>query len=302
MKDFTFQKYIQLIQALQCRGFFFLIFEKQFEVSPGKCLILRHDVDRRPENSLEMARLEKKLGISGTYYFRVVPESYDLQIMEKIAQLGHEIGYHYEDVDLVIKNEKLKINNNEDLDGVIYLAYESFCNNLEMLRKNFDIKTICMHGSPKSKYDNKLIWTKYDYRELGISGEPYFDIDFSEVLYLTDTGRRWDGDSFSVRDKVSSRKYEVCSKKMSGDEKTKRRGDKQEVSGNLQEKFRFHSTQDIINAAEAGELPEKIMITVHPQRWTDDPVLWVKEFVWQNVKNVVKYIVVKKNGFRGLEV
>ncbi|AFN75901.1 hypothetical protein MROS_2671 [Melioribacter roseus P3M-2] len=54
-----------------------------------------------------------------------------------------------------------------------------------MLRKNFDIKTICMHSSPKSKYDNKLIWTKYDYRNLGIFGEPYFDVTFNEVAYFT---------------------------------------------------------------------------------------------------------------------
>ncbi len=85
---------------------------------------------------------------------------------------------------------------------LIDLAYESFCRNLEMLRKNFDIQTICMHGSPRSKFDNRLVRTKYDYWDLGIVGEPYFDIDFSEVLYLTDTGRRWDGDRFSVRDKV----------------------------------------------------------------------------------------------------
>ena len=59
-----------------------------------------------------------------------------------------------------------------------------------------------MHGSPMSPYDNRLLWTKYDYRDYGIIGEPYFDVDFSEVAYYTDTGRRWDGDSVSVRDKM----------------------------------------------------------------------------------------------------
>jgi hypothetical protein len=33
------------------------------------------------------------------------------------------------------------------------------------------------------------------------------------------------------------------------------------------------------------------MMTFHPQRWTDNRVLWMKEFVWQNVKNVVKRII-----------
>jgi hypothetical protein len=59
-----------------------------------------------------------------------------------------------------------------------------------------------MHGSPLSRWDSRLLWSRYDYREFGIIGEPYFDVDFDEVLYLTDTGRRWDGERFSVRDKV----------------------------------------------------------------------------------------------------
>jgi len=46
-----------------------------------------------------------------------------------------------------------------------------------------------MHGIPLSKFDNRLLWAKYDYRDFGIIAEPYFDIDFDEVLYLTDTGK-----------------------------------------------------------------------------------------------------------------
>ena len=70
----------------------------------SKTLILRHDVDRLPKNALKMAQLEYPTGIKGTYYFRIVPESYDQEIMNKIANLGNEIGYHYEDVDLIQKN------------------------------------------------------------------------------------------------------------------------------------------------------------------------------------------------------
>jgi hypothetical protein len=47
-----------------------------------------------------------------------------------------------------------------------------------------------MHGSPRSKFDNKELWSKYNYRDLGIIGEPFFDIDFDDFFYLTDTGRR----------------------------------------------------------------------------------------------------------------
>ena len=66
-------------------------------------------------------------------------------------------------------------------------------------------------------------------------------------------------------------------------------------SGSLQEKLRFRTTQDIIDAAYTGLLPDRIMITVHPQRWGDSFFPWARELVWQNFKNVVKWGVVKVN-------
>jgi hypothetical protein len=51
---------------------------------------------------------------------------------------------------------------------------------------------------------------------------------------------------------------------------------------------RYHSTFDIIEAVEGGRFPERVMMTFHPQRWTDSPVEWMRELVWQNFKNVIK--------------
>jgi len=141
------------------------------------------------------------------------------------------------------------------------LAIEDFERNLEKFRKFVPIKTICMHGSPWSKYDNRELWDVYDYRDYGIIGEPYFDVDFNEVLYLTDTGRAWNTSVGNVRDKVQSN-YN----------------------------YDFKSTFNIIRALENDELPDKIMINVHPQRWTDNPVMWTWELVSQKVKNVVKKV------------
>ena len=52
--------------------------------------------------------------------------------------------------------------------------------------------------------------------------------------------------------------------------------------------LRFHSTFDIIEAVEGGRFPERVMMTFHPQGWTDRPLPWVRELVWQNVKNLLK--------------
>lgn len=255
--DFTLSAYKELLTSLLNQGYTFQTFEK-FLVNPKpKAIVLRHDVDLLPRNSLTTAQIENNMGICGSYYFRITDKSFNVSIIKQIAALGHEIGYHYETMD--------------SCHGNIDLAYEEFKTNLNKFRQILPVSTVCMHGSPLSKYDNRKIWDKYSYRQLGIIGEPYYDVDFSSVLYLTDTGRRWDGDKVSVRDKVN-------------------------VSGEIShfDHYEMHSTYDIIKALKARKLPEKIMINVHPQRWTANYFAWLKELILQNVKNQIKRIIVRK--------
>jgi hypothetical protein len=61
----------------------------------------------------------------------------------------------------------------------------------------------------------------------------------------------------------------------------------------LSKKYSFHSTLDIINACKEDKLPDQIMMNFHPQRWSDNPVKWTQELVWQNMKNVVKAGIVR---------
>lgn len=239
--DFTLKKYRELLVALKDYGE----------------IILRHDVDLKPQNSLATAKIEHELGWKAVYYFRAVPESWDEGNIREIAALGHEIGYHYESLTTC----------NGDIDA----AYRDFCSNLEKLRDIVPVKSICMHGSPKSKWDSKDIWKKYDYHQLGVDFEPYFDVDFSKTFYLTDTGRRWDGYKVSVRDKIPVFQDEW-----------------------VRQGLVFQSTDDIICALRKNEIPTRIMITTHPQRWSDNPFDWFWEYVIQNLKNIVKRIMIKK--------
>lgn len=247
MRDFTIEKYKVLLNSLVSEKHDFQTFTA-FLIAPSKkSIILRHDVDRNPQNSLEFAKIQKQHNIKGVYYFRAVPESWNEKIIQDISGLGHEIGYHY---------ECLTITNGNLDKGIV-----DFEKNLNALRKLVPVSTICMHGSPMSKHDSKDLWKKYNYKDFGIIGEPYFDLDFNKIFYLTDTGRRWDGDKVSVRDKV-----------------------------NLGIKLSFHSTDEIILAATKDKLPEQIMFTFHPQRWHDNTILWAKELVLQNIKNVAKQL------------
>jgi len=114
MKDFTISIYKNLINTLKDQQYHFQTFGEFIENPESKVIILRHDVDKLPENSLIFAQIQHKLGIKGSYFFRIVPQSFDEKIIKKIAELGHEIGYHYEDVSLTagsMKNEKLKMKN-----------------------------------------------------------------------------------------------------------------------------------------------------------------------------------------------
>ena len=63
-----------------------------------------------------------------------------------------------------------------------------------------------------------------------------------------------------------------------------------EIKNKAKTKFdiKIKNTYDLINKIKNNELPDKIMMNVHPQRWNDEFVPWVIELVSQNVKNVVK--------------
>ena len=241
--DFTLKKYEELLDSLK---------DYEFET-----LILRHDVDLFPFNSLRTASIEAEKEMFGIYYFRAVPESWDESVIREIAAFGHEIGYHYESL--------------TTCEGNVDRAYKDFCKNLEALRKIVPVRSICMHGSPRSPYDSKDIWKKYDYKALGIESEPYLDTDFSKVFYLTDTGRRWDGYKVSVRDKIPQYQDEWTARGLT-----------------------FHSTEDVIDGLRQGVIPKGLMVTVHPQRWNSFGIAWCKELALQNVKNIVKRLIIKK--------
>ena len=249
--DFTLTKYEELGKAIVDSDCTPVSVCTYLEAQPNKCVIIRHDVDRKPKNALKMAELENSVGIISTYYFRMKEDVFRPAIIKKIADMGHEIGYHYEVMD------KAK--------GDFESAIELFGEELEKFREISEIKTICMHGNPLSKWVNKDLWKKYNFRDFGIIGEPYLSIDFTKVFYLTDTGRRWNS-KFSVKDVVGA---------------------------NSQSYEKMKSTDDVIKLINERDI-EQVSILAHPERWSDSFGAWLKELVWQNVKNVGKTILVKR--------
>jgi hypothetical protein len=190
MIDFTFRKYRLLLDSISKAGYTFQTVENFFSEPQEKTVILRHDVDSWPGNALQMAAMEAESGIMATYYFRVSPLSYNAKFITKISAMGHEIGYHYED----LTSHK----------GDFLRAGKSFERNLKLFRNFYDVRTIAMHGKPMSSWDNLDLWKKFNYTDYGIIGDPYLSIDFNKVLYLTDTGNCWDGYQYNIRDSVKN--------------------------------------------------------------------------------------------------
>jgi hypothetical protein len=182
MRDFTFRMYQRLCNAL-LEGHSLVGVRSYLKNSPGNAAIIRHDVDKKPENALVMARIEQELGINSTYYFRTVPSSFNKKIILQIHDMGHEIGYHYEVLD------KSK--------GDYSKAIDLFEHEMELFPCK--IETICMHGNPLTAWVNRDLWLHYDYKKFGIIGEAYLSFDFSTIEYYSDTGRTW-SDRYSVKD------------------------------------------------------------------------------------------------------
>ncbi len=85
MPDFTIKIYTNLLGVLRKQGYSFQTFADFLKDPADKVIVLRHDVDARKENSLRFAEIQHGLGIKGSYFFRVVPGSYDEEVIKKIA-------------------------------------------------------------------------------------------------------------------------------------------------------------------------------------------------------------------------
>lgn len=190
--DFTINKYKELCNAISNSGYIPLTVNDYLSKShPDKFIILRHDVDIKPERALKISQIENEFNIKSTYYFRMIPKVFNPEIITKIQELGHEIGFHYEVLD------KAKGNYGK--------AISIFKEELAELRNVCEIKTICMHGYPLTPWKNSDIWNQYEFKDFGIIGEAYLSIDYNDVSYLSDTGRSWSGEKYRIKDIIESK-------------------------------------------------------------------------------------------------
>lgn len=94
--EFSFNFYREIIVKLSTslKPSFFQEYSEK-----GK-LFLRHDVDIFAENTINMAAIENNCGVSSTFFFQPDNDFYNilssktLKIIDKLSQMGHQIGLH----------------------------------------------------------------------------------------------------------------------------------------------------------------------------------------------------------------
>ncbi|MDD5141894.1 hypothetical protein [Methanoregula sp.] len=242
--DFTIEKYENLCSALSQFFEIFPVNRYLIEKPQKNFLILRHDIDRKICNALQMAKFEHTRGIQSTYYFRY-PYTFKPDMIKKIQSLGHEIGYHYE----VLSKSK----------GNFPEAIQLFENELTEFKKICDIQTICMHGSPLSKFNNLDLWKKYEYSRFGIIGEAFLSV--KNIPYFSDTGRSWSGEN-NLRDHIDEKEcIGIC-----------------------------HSTDDLIKKIQQNSF-SKLYLNIHSERWATSNRDWIYQQCFDECVNIGKKVI-----------
>lgn len=248
-RDFTYETYERLITAAHEQGYEFLTMREYLSRDdlPERFLIMRHDVDRKPANALDLAEIEADVGVSTSYYFRAIDKTFRPDILTSVADLGHEVGYHYEDVDTS--------------DGDMRAAQRSFVDNLARFREYVGSETVAMHGNPLTEHDNRELWETAAFEDHGILGEVYLSVDFTDLVYFSDTNRTWYDERTIVND------WPV---------------------GPARKPEQIESTRDLIELVEAEQIPRLYLLT-HPNRWAETTAEWVGEYAKDTVINAGKF-------------
>lgn len=276
---FTLNSYRQLLEIIRRHNYAIYSIEqilaakKEGTLPEGKYIALRHDVDYFLERAVAVATIEAERRITTTYYIRRRFFESNLDLIRRIAGLGHQIGYHYEEVDTHQKAPHLQVG--RDALGFFIGAL------MDIDRLGFPIRSVCAHGNPLSDvdnrrvihllrdenlldklaftYDRELIRTKISERLIGDASIDITGDDFD--LYIPDTGRF--NPKYNLKDRIDD-----CP-----------------ITG--------LSGLDEFESILASGRFSRIYMNLHPDRWSGDKVNWLLDLFMDMGKNTLKRILGK---------
>lgn len=181
--EFTYDAYRGLIRELKMHQYNISDYHHYDNVE--KPCILRHDIDQSPQRALSLAKVEKELGVTSTYFVLVTSDFYNVFSEEnrktfgEIANMGHTIGLHFDEMaysdDTFIKDEK----------ELRARLIERIMTEAKLLSMAIDINvdTVSMHRPSKFCLES----------DLQIPGmiNSYGKKFFNEFKYLSDSRHHW---------------------------------------------------------------------------------------------------------------
>lgn len=181
--EFTYKAYGQLIHLLKNKGYSISTYHNH--ASFERVVILRHDVDSSIDKALLMAELEQSLGVTGTYFFLLSTDFYNIASREctrkikQIQNMGHEIGLHFDEI---------KYRRSSDSYDILPHLY----NEVKIMELILDtpIRTVSMHRPSSTALE-----ADYD---LGDIVNSYSKVFFEDFKYVSDSRRYWREDVIKV--------------------------------------------------------------------------------------------------------
>ena len=187
--EFTYDSYRNLVESLKANGYAISTYNSW--MNEPRCVILRHDIDNDIEKSLELAKIEKQLGVKSTYFVLITSDFYNVfsakneRLLHAIIDCGHEIGLHFDEVRYPM------IKTPED-------AKEKIIDEANLLSMAIGQKigVVSMHRPSKMMLE----------ADLKISGiiNGYAQEFFKGFKYVSDSRRRWQE---PVEDIINSGQY-----------------------------------------------------------------------------------------------
>ena len=172
--EFTYKGYAELLKLLAGTGYVFADYHNYVE--QGRCVILRHDIDRSPRFTLPLAEIEAEHQATSTWFVRLSSDMYNAlsqtsrNDLRSLQSMGHEIGLHF--------------------DEAAYTAEDGTME--ELIRREADILANAL-GSPVSTVSMHRPAQHILNGNIDIPGmvNAYSRVFFQDFKYLSDSRRHW---------------------------------------------------------------------------------------------------------------
>jgi len=187
---FVYKKWVYFCKELQKSGYTSIpacdLIEQKNQNSTF--IVLKHDVETNVKKAYKFAKIENRYSHRGSYYVQayLLKKKKNIEILQKIQSLGHEVTYHHD----VMDSSK----------GNLLLAEEEFEKNNKIFEKyGFKIKTVCQHGNPVitrvGYYSNRDFFRA---KKIQVKYSTIYDIMvnfrkhiYPKYIYISDAGYGW---------------------------------------------------------------------------------------------------------------